>query len=335
MEFVASYQDKISIITPFFNAEKYLTDCVDSIMEQSYTNWELILVNDQSTDHSNIIAESFTKKDSRICLIQNHTKGLIPALRIAYQKSTGNYITRMDADDIMSNNRLEIMLTKLQTSGHGYVCIGKVKYFSDQGIGDGYLKYEKWLNTLTESQSNFSEIYRECSIPSPNFLIHKTDFDKIGGFDFDTYPEDYDLAFRMYQNGMKITSVDDITLFWRDHSTRSTRTQDHYQSISFIPLKVNHFLSIDYDSKRSLILWGAGKKGKMIAKELLSKNVEFIWITDNPNKIGKDIYGIAPKSPFDTNFQGTQVIIAVSNPDELRSIDSILTNKSCNYWSFF
>lgn len=336
MEFVINDSDKISIITPFYNVEDYLEESLNSILDQTYPNWELMLINDQSEDKSNQIAQEYCLKDSRINLHQNTSKGLISALRLAFQNSSGNYITRMDADDIMTSNRLDLMLKRIQEFGTGYVCVGKVKYFSENELGDGYKKYESWLNELTERESNFEGIYRECSIPSPNFLIHRNDFEVIGGFDKDIYPEDYDLAFRMYQNGLKICSTSEVTHHWRDHSTRSTRTQDHYQPLSFIPLKVRYFLDIDHNSNKQLILWGAGRKGKLIAKELLDQKIEFQWVTENDKKINKDIYGIVLSNWNSLDFDETQVIIGVSNEDEIKEIQEKLTeSNNSDYFQFF
>lgn len=159
---------KISIITPFFNPGEFLTACIESIQKQTYSNWELLLVNDFSTDNSLSIARSFVDLDPRIKLFENQNKGLIPALRIAYDNSSGVFLTRMDADDVMLPNRLESMINRLTELGPKHVCVGKVKYFSQNELGAGYIKYEEWLNNLTDRETNFKEIYRERSIPSPN-----------------------------------------------------------------------------------------------------------------------------------------------------------------------
>ncbi len=320
--------DKISIITPFYNPGSFLRDCIESILPQRYTNWELLLINDFSTDESNTIAAEYASNDSRIRVFQNNEKGLISALRTAYGHSTGQFITRMDADDKMTPNRLLLMQQELKTVGKNCVCIGKVKYFSKNELGEGYRKYEAWLNDLTTQSSNFDEIYRECSIPSPNFLIHREDFDKIGGFENDDYPEDYDLAFRMYQHGLKICAVDEVTLLWRDHSQRSTRTEAHYQPLQFIPMKVRYFLKIDHDPNQQLVLWGAGKKGKLIAQELIKYQVDFKWVTDNEKKIGKDIYGVKLDSYTHIKPIVSQVILGISSPEEIKEVTSKVSTKS-------
>ncbi|MCB9197308.1 MAG: glycosyltransferase [Flavobacteriales bacterium] len=321
MESAVDPRHKISIITPFYNPGKFLEPCILSILDQTYQNWELILVNDQSTDESPKIAQHYSSIDSRIIYFHNTEKGLIQALKLAYNQSTGSFLTRMDADDLMTPKRLELMLQELTKHKEGFVCIGNVKYFSEAELGQGYIIYERWLNKLTNNRNNFSEIYRECTIPSPNFLIYRDDFDKIGAFEPDQYPEDYDLAFRMYQKRLKICSVPEITLYWRDHALRSTRTQEHYKSFNFIQLKVKYFLQIDRLSSKPLIIWGAGKKGKAIAKEFIKNQVEFLWITENPKKIGIQIYerSINHSDQISLHVE-SQIIIAVSNPEEQQEI---------------
>lgn len=280
----------ISIVVPFKNTGQYLTECLESILVQSYKNWELIAINDYSTDNSLSVVESFARQDSRIQVFPNNGTGIIPALQMAYAKSKGNFITRIDSDDIMKPNRLEVMSNLLLKHGKGNVSVGQVRYFSDCGISDGYARYEKWLNGLTALGTNYSEIYKECVIPSPCWMVYREDFDTCGGFKSNRYPEDYDLTFRFYQNNLKIIPCDEVLLLWRDYDTRTSRTHEHYAQNYFLNIKLHYFLSLDFNPKRPLVIWGAGFKGKNIAKELLEKTINFVWLCDNPNKINKKIY---------------------------------------------
>src|SRR5690606_17419694 len=99
----------ISILTPFKNSAKFLPECLESIKNQTHTYWELLIVDDGSTDESYHIVESFAEKDKRIRLFRNTGEGIIEALRLAFKKSSGTYITRMDSDDIMIPNKLEVL----------------------------------------------------------------------------------------------------------------------------------------------------------------------------------------------------------------------------------
>ncbi|TXE17259.1 glycosyltransferase family 2 protein [Psychroserpens burtonensis] len=280
----------ISILTPFKNTALYLTDCIDSLINQSYTNWELLIVDDHSTDHSYDVVLAFAEIDKRIKLLNNSGQGIIEALRLAYSKSNGAYITRMDSDDIMHPDKLGIMLHDLQTHGKQHVSLGLVSYFCDGGIGDGYARYESWLNGLTQKGKNYSEIYKECVIPSPCWMMHRDDFNLCGAFSPNRYPEDYDLAFRFYKNKMSCIPSSSVLHHWRDYNTRASRTDEHYAENHFLELKVDYFLELNYDASRPLTIWGAGQKGKKVAQLLQKKQIPFIWICNNPKKIGKHIY---------------------------------------------
>ncbi|GMN08771.1 glycosyltransferase [Croceitalea sp. MTPC9] len=319
------HQSLISIVIPFKNTAQYLPECLDSILAQTYQNWEVVAVNDQSIDNGLQLLESYSKKDNRITVFNNEKTGIIPALQKAYANCNGEFITRMDSDDIMKPNRLEIMVNALLEHGRNHVSVGQVSYFSHRGISDGYSRYEKWLNGLTAIGANYSEIYKECVIPSPCWMVHKDDFDKSGAFNSERYPEDYDLTFRFYENGLKVIPCKEILLLWRDYDTRTSRTHEHYAQNYFLDIKLHYFLKLDYNSKRPLVIWGAGFKGKTIAKSLIEKDIEFYWLCDNPKKINKKIYnqGLFHFSKLET-LKNPQSIVTVANEEAQKDIKNYL-----------
>jgi glycosyltransferase involved in cell wall biosynthesis len=281
----------ISILTPFKNTAHFLPECINSILNQSYEYWELLIVDDHSSDSGYNLVETYAKKDSRINLFKNSGHGIIEALRFAFSQSNGEYITRMDSDDIMHPEKLQIMLNDLQNHGKQHVALGLVNYFSDEGISDGYSRYETWLNELTNRGTSYSEIYKECVIPSPCWMVHRDDLIHCEAFNPNRYPEDYDLTFRFYKYGIKCIPNHKLLHYWRDYPTRTSRTHEHYAQNYFLDIKLHYFLELDYDASRQLTVWGAGSKGKTIAKNLSKKNIPFTWICDNPKKVDKKIYG--------------------------------------------
>lgn len=318
----------VSILMPVRDAEPYLVACLDSIVAQSFKEWELIAIDDHSSDNSWGILQDYFNKDIRIKVFQNDGSGIIDALRLAYTQAQGDLITRMDADDLMDPDKLRVLRNHLIVHGQGHISIGAVKYFSEDTLGDGYKRYESWLNSLTATGNNFDELYRECVIPSPCWMLWREDLEQAGAFDDDVYPEDYDLAFRMYQSGLEVIPCRQAIHLWRDHPNRSSRTDDNYADNRFIQLKCKHFVLHDYDESRPTIIWGAGKKGKSIV-QLLRKEIDGLnWITDNEKKIGKDIYGITLRSSAELmDLDLPQVIVAVANPEERQEIESSLIAK--------
>ena len=304
----------VSILTPFKNTRSFITECLHSISAQSYKNWELIIVDDHSEDDSYELVSDFAKTDPRITLLKTTGNGIIDALRLAYSKSSGDLITRMDSDDIMVPDKLETMVHQLISKGPGHVALGLVQYFSSEGISNGYSRYETWINTLTQEGKNYSDIYKECVIPSPCWLIHRVDLEGCDAFNPNRYPEDYDLTFRFYRSGLKCIPSNKILHRWRDYSTRTSRTHEHYAQNYFLDIKLHYFLELDHDLNRPLTIWGAGGKGKTIAHHLVDKGIPFYWICDNPKKIGKQIYGQELMNfSFLSALQDPQCIVTVAN----------------------
>ena len=320
----------ISILLPVFNAENYLEECLDSIIAQTVSSWEVLAVNDFSTDESEIILKKYAQKDQRIQYFNNRQKGIIPALRLAFQKSKGHFISRMDADDKMTPDKLALLKNQLEKSGAGYVSTGLVKYFSNEDLGDGYRKYEQWLNNLNLSKQPFSDIYKECVIPSPCWMVQREDMIKCGAFGNNVYPEDYDLCFRFYQKKLKVITIPKVIHLWRDHPERTSRNDPKYANQHYFDLKLPYFLKIDYDKTRPLILWGAGKKGKILAKKLITADTPFHWITNNAKKSGKHIFRVLlQKETFLDQLPNPQLIIAVAAPDGQIEILNLLKNRNC------
>jgi len=318
----------ISIVMPVKNTSEFLAECMESIVNQTETNWELIAIDDHSADDSHSILSEYVSKDKRIKVFKNNGKGIIDALRLAYSKSKGDLITRMDSDDIMTMNKLNVLKTNLQKAGRGHIGVGLVKYFSEKPLGEGFKKYEAWLNELTKEGRNFEGIYKECSIPSPCWMVYRDDLDSCEAFKPYRYPEDYDLAFRFYLKGLKPVPCDEILHHWRDYSTRTSRTHIHYADNTFLDIKADYFLELEYDRNKSLVVWGAGDKGKTMAKKLIEKGIEFYWICDNPKKIGKYIYDQEMLS-FTTlkNIINSQSIITVANLKAQKEIKDYLKKK--------
>jgi len=332
-------QPLVSILIPFKNTAVFLEECLDSIKQQSYKNWEVWAVDDSSTDKSWDIVSHYAENEPRIKVVRNSGNGIIYALREAYQKCQGDLITRMDSDDIMTPGKINTMVNLLLKHGEKHVAIGRVKYFSDQGISNGYERYEKWLNLLTEKGTNYSGIYKECVIPSPCWMVFKKDLDLCGAFESDRYPEDYDLTFRFYENKIKCIPCNQILHHWRDYDSRTSRTSEHYAANYFLDIKLHYFLKLEYNPKRPLVIWGAGNKGKTIAKNLIERKLDFTWICDNPNKIGKDIYGKKLRHFEVLNeMEDPQNIITVANENEQESIrnffDTINKSPMKDYFFF-
>ncbi len=305
----------VSIVMPAYNAENHIHECLNSIIRQSYTNWELSIVDDFSSDRTWEIVQSFSKKDHRIRLFKNTNKGIIPALRLAFKKSSGEYITRMDADDIMKTTKIETLL-KIPTD-HNTSCVTNyVEYFSDGKLQGGFIRYANWLNGLIDKKAHWKAIYQECVIPSPSWMMSRDVFESIGAFQSDRYPEDYDLCFRLYEAKIPVIGIPQVLHLWRDHPTRASRNDPNYMDQHFIDLKLHYFDKLDLDKSKTLFLWGGGPTGKKLAKKLIDKDITFRWCTGNQSKVGKHIYGIKiEEEKVLLSSDKKQIIFAIKQSD--------------------
>jgi glycosyltransferase involved in cell wall biosynthesis len=319
----------ISILMPVRNAALYLDACIQSVRQQTETNWELIAVDDHSDDQSFEALRQYAEKDDRIQALRNDGRGIIPALRKAFAHSKGRLITRMDADDRMAPHKLHSLRQLLMEWGPGHVATGMVTYFSEGELGDGFKKYARWLNDLNRTNRHYEEIYRECVIPSPCWMVWRDDLVRCGAFDPEVYPEDYDLCFRFYREGLKIVSSPDVLHFWRDHPQRASRNLEQYADQTYFDLKIEWFLKLDYDPTRPLVLWGAGRKGKRLARQLSERAVGFRWVCDTPSKWGAVIAGrLMEDCRIVSRFDAPQIIVAVSSPAGQKEI-----RQSLHFWS--
>ncbi|MDG1334382.1 MAG: glycosyltransferase family A protein [Crocinitomicaceae bacterium] len=278
----------ISILLPFRNAARWIQETVQSIQEQSYADWELIAVDDFSTDSSNSILEELAKKDARIQIHSNTEKGIIPALQVGLSKANGEFLTRMDADDIMPEDRLQIMVDRLKSLPAKSIVTGKVKHFSNKPVSDGYLNYDAWLNKRVEKEDYFDHMYRECVVASPNWLARTDDIKNSAIFEKLEYPEDYDMTFHWMQNGFTIQGVNETTLLWREHPHRTSKNSDIYNQKALFQLKLNWFCKLH--NTDSLAVLGAGTKGKITAEFLSKRNIDFGWYDLEWKKYGAPIF---------------------------------------------
>ncbi len=330
----------VSIIMAVKDTAPYLPDCLDSIIAQTYSNWELIAVNDHSSDETPEILEAYALKDPRIKVFNSNRPRLIPTLQIGYTHSSGSLINRMDSDDRMPAYKLQVLVDEWLKHGKGSVIAGGTEHFVDEGeVGEGFRNYERWLNEVAKTETHYQQIYKECVIPSHCWIIHRDDFDEAQAFDPIVYPEDYDLCFRFYRLKLKVVGLDKILHHWRDRSNRISRTWDEYKDNRYFDLKLRYFYELDRDKSRALVLWGAGRNGKEMAKLIQAQNDEFHWICDNENKIGKDIYGVRMEH-FSILEQLTnpQIMIVVSSPDGrieiLKTLGELNKKPQSDYWFF-
>lgn len=208
----------VSIIMPMKNVEAYVFDAINSVTEQKYQNFELIVIDDGSTDNSKEIVNSIA--DSRIKLIDNTMKGTAHAVNTALDFAMGGYVCRCDADDLLPTDRLEWQVKWLENhQSYDAVCGNYTPMDSDA-------RYLSEFDCGQVSEDITSELYSGVTRTSLcTFLVKKTVFDTLGGFrPFFVTSQDIDFQLRMCME-FKVWFEPKNSYYYRLHDSSATHTQ--------------------------------------------------------------------------------------------------------------
>ena len=165
---------------PYRNVANTLHEAVESILDQTFTNFELIAINDHSQDNSEAIMSSWD--DSRFRLFNNPGDGLVDALNYGLQQTTTPWIARMDADDIMHSSKLEKQWQYLQSHPHVDVIACQARLFPRTAITEGFQEYIRWQNNVLNHQSFIDHRYVEMPLTNPTAIFRKAIIDNIGDY---------------------------------------------------------------------------------------------------------------------------------------------------------
>lgn len=283
----------ISILMPAKNVERTLDRAISSIVDQTFTDWELIVVDDGSTDDTPEILKAWSQKDSRIRIVHQPSGGIVIALQRAAKEAERAIFARMDADDVSATDRFERQLQLLKENPHLGVVSCKVAPLHDtdnEQTTDGMAAYLEWVNGLLDHDSMARERFIESPIPHPSVMMRREAYEAVGGYRDNGLPEDYDLWLRMFEKGVQFGKVDAELYFWNDRPDRASRTDPRYSLESFQRCKALHLVNGPLKDDPRFYLWGAGKYGKQILRLLLEygKRPEAL-IDIDPRKIGKRV----------------------------------------------
>ena len=281
----------VSIVLPYRDSEKTIDECIQSVIAQELQNWELLAVNDNSSDNSENIVSQYAAKDGRIKLIQSTGIGLVHALNLGIGQSSTLLIARMDADDRMFPKRLSSQVDFMEKNPEVGLVSCKVEYFSSSPNDTrGYENYAKWTNEQLSHEEISLNRFVESPLAHPSVLFRKGLLDEFGPYEDGDFPEDYELWLRFLAGGVRMNKLDEILLQWRDHTTRLSRQCERYSKDAFQRTKARYlalWLRENVHVSREIRAWGAGKVARDQAKHLSREGVKLDRFFDvDPKKIG-------------------------------------------------
>lgn len=230
-------KEKISVLIPTYNVEKFVEKAIRSIMLQTYSNLEIIIVDDCSTDNTFNILQQLAKEDIRIKLFRNEVnKKIAKTLNFALEQATGTYIARMDGDDIADTTRIEILYNYLQENPD-------VKL-----VGSNLFSIDENDNILQEEiyPQNFETIKKVAIFGSPishHWLTYKDIYEKIGYYRM-AGAEDYDFILRLISNNIKLTNIQKDLYYLR------IRNGNTASSMGLSQLKASNYIRKLYKERK-------------------------------------------------------------------------------------
>jgi glycosyltransferase involved in cell wall biosynthesis len=287
----------ISIIMPYRNVASTLHEAVDSILRQTFTDYELIAINDHSQDESQAMMSSWD--DARFHLFNNPGEGLVDALNFGLKQATSPWIARMDADDIMHPEKLEKQWQHILSNPNVDVISCQSRLFPKTTITDGFQEYIRWQNTVLSHDDFIHHRYVEMPLTNPTAIFRKTIVDDIGDYKKGAVPEDYEFWLRALHAGYTFEKLPEVLFDWRDSTDRYTRTSPACSREAFDHVRAE-YLSRDsrINNNRPIVYCGAGRMTRKRANLLISKGYKpHVWVDIDPNKIGNQLNGIPVVAP--------------------------------------
>jgi glycosyltransferase involved in cell wall biosynthesis len=294
-----SISPSVSIVLPFRNAASTLPACLDSIHQQTFKEFEVLLVDDGSDDGSAELIRKRMNGDGRFRLLQPGRVGLVAALNHGVAHARSRLIARMDADDVMHPERLQLQNDFLSRHPDISLVSCQVDLFPRHAIRNGYREYVRWQNRCVEPEHIATNIYVESPLPHPSVMMRKSALEDVGGYQDGPFPEDYDLWLRMHAAGHRMAKVPRVLLSWRDYPERTSRVDPRYRSEAFDELRAS-YLGRDprVRGTREVVVWGGGRPARLRVRRLMDKGVRVhAWLDVNPRRIGRTIWGLPVHPP--------------------------------------
>jgi hypothetical protein len=229
----------ISVILPVYNAEKYVREAVESVLTQKFSNFELIVINDGSTDGSGAILRELAARDTRIVLVDRPNKGLVSTLNEGMELARAELIARMDADDVALPERLAEQYHRMSEApnlgvlGSFIVLIDAMGQIIRQG---DYPISEREVGEFLETG---------CPFAHPTVMMRKKAVVAAGGYRRAfSHAEDYDLWLRIHELGYALSNIPKPLLKYRVHDTNVSLVHREQQELATVIAKLCHRMRV-------------------------------------------------------------------------------------------
>jgi len=272
----------ISVLLPYRNADQVILRALISIAAQ-LENHELILVENQV--ESSVVVDQFIEQHPHLNIrkIKELQPGIVFALNTGIRHCEGEFIARMDADDEMLSNRLNLQSEYLVNHPSVELVSGMAEYAGDAEKNEGFSLYVDQINAIKSSDEISTLRFLESPFAHPSVMIRKSAFDGGDLYRNGTFPEDYELWLRWMHEGKQMAKIEQSVVRWHDHENRLSRTDSRCTKASFSALKMlylSKWIQSNLATERQVWVAGIGKLAKPMIQQLINYNIQVTAITD-------------------------------------------------------
>jgi len=283
----------VSVLLPCYNAAETLPEALHSLSIQSLPDFEVVAIDDGSTDATPEILAALAQADPRFRVIWQEHCGLVPALNAGLSACRAGFVARMDGDDRSHPDRLTRQVAFLEQHLDLAVVGSLVRAFPTGQVSPGYRLYLEWSNSLVSDADIRRELFVESPLVHPSAMIRAAWLGQVGGYQEHGWPEDYDLWLRLYRAGARFGKLQEVLYEWREHPRRLTRLDGRYSLENFLRAKAHYLALGPLAGRDGVLIWGAGMHGRRLSKHLLRQEAPVCAFFDiDPQKVGRTMRGL-------------------------------------------
>lgn len=274
---------RISVILPFYQSGAELDSAIGSITNQSFPDWELILISNNANIQALKIAEKWASADSRIKLLHEPVQGIAFALNTGLLQSRAEIIARMDSDDISHLMRFEKQIRFLDANPEVDVVSTQTSFHSFLEMNEGYDIFTQWQNSIITHEEHYITRFIESPLAHPTVMFRKALIEKYGPFSTANVPEDYELWLRWFDKNIKFHKIPEPLLQWNDHEARLSRNHDNYSKEAFYTVKCEYmaaWMKRSVPATKKVVVCGSSKIARKRADLLRELDIDVYGYTD-------------------------------------------------------
>lgn len=273
----------VSVLLPFHNASRTLDAAMHSIADQSFREWELLLINNASKDGSPSIAQDWFSRDARIRVLEEPVIGIAHALNTGLKHATSSLIARMDADDIAHPERLARQVAHMDQHPEIGVLGTRTRFETTVEKSSGMAWFVNWQNSILTPHEHYVKRFVDAPLAHPTVMFRRELVEQFGGYDTGPLPEDHELWLRWMHQGVRIAKLPEELLTWHDHAERLSRTHSNYSVDAFFSTKakwIAAWYTRKFQDGRPIIIAGTSGLCRDRAAKLEAEGLRIHAFTD-------------------------------------------------------